>query len=117
MEVIGLRNLCTPAYIYLLLSFAALFMIGLQNALSGSTNNYCVGIYSCSNVNVFALFALKILFILFWTWILNILCKSVSEVASWALVLLPLILMFLFIAIVFFKHIDLNKYVPSIGFN
>lgn len=117
MAVIGLRNLCTPAFIYMLLSFTSLLMIGVQTAISGGATNYCVGMYSCSKVHVFSLFALKILFILFWTWILNIICKTVSEIASWILVLIPLVLMFIFIALVVLRHFDLKKYVPSVGFN
>lgn len=114
--MIGLTNLCTPAFIYFLLSITAVIMIGLQSSLSGPTN-YCVGMYSCSNVNVVSLLALKILFILFWTWILNIICKNGNEVMSWIFVLIPLIIMFIFIGMVILAHIDFKKYVPIIGFN
>lgn len=117
MDIIGLTNLCTPAFIYFLLSIASVIMIGLQNVLAGGPNNYCVGIYTCSTTNVVALFLMKILFILFWTWVLNIICKNVSEYISWVLVLLPLTMMFLFMGLVFVRHTDFNKYVPSVGLN
>jgi hypothetical protein len=117
MAIVGLNNLCEPALLYMLLSFAVIIMIGLQNVLAGSYNNYCVGIYSCSNVNIATLFVLKVVFVLFWTWVLNIICKSGNELVSWILILIPILLMFIFIASVFFLHIDLNNYVPSIGFN
>lgn len=117
MEIIGLMNLCKPAYIYFLLSMSAVIMIGLQNVLSGSSNNYCVGIHTCSTSNVVTLFLMKILFILFHTWLLNIICKNYGEYFSWILVLLPLVVMFLFIGFIFVRHADLNKYVPRIGMN
>lgn len=115
--MIGLTNLCTPAYIYFLLSMAAVIMIGLQNVLAGGPNNYCVGIYTCSTTNVVTLFLMKILFILFWTWGLNIICKNVSEYLSWYFVLLPIVAMFLFMGFIFVRHADLGKYIPSIGMN
>jgi hypothetical protein len=37
------------------------------------------------------------LYIIFWTWILNLICKSGASVVSWVLVLFPIILMFLII--------------------
>jgi len=117
MAVIGLRNLCTPAQIYLLLSMAAILMIGLQTSMSGGSSNYCVGMFSCSTVNVISLFAVKILFILVWTWILNIICKNGNETVSWILVLIPIVLMFIFIAMTFMTHFDIDKYMPSVGLN
>ena len=99
MAVVGLRNLCTPAYIYLGISVFTLLMIGIQNL--GNDNAYCLGSYSCYTKNKVTIFIMKIIYVLFFTWILNILCKSGYETVSWLLVLLPYVLMFLLISLMF----------------
>ena len=99
MAIVGLRNLCAPAYVYLVIStFALLVMLG-QNLGSGNVNMYCLGDYSCSTSNLTLLFIMKALYVLFWTWVLNLICRAGVPVLSWFLVLFPFILMFILIAI------------------
>lgn len=90
-------KLCTPAYVYLVISVVALGIMGFQNI--GSNTEYCAGSYSCAASNTMFIFALKLLYVVFWTWILNLICKSGASVVSWVLVLLPIIVMFLLIAL------------------
>ncbi len=106
--MIGLRDLCTPAFIYLILSAVAIIFIAIQNL--GGSDTYCVGSYGCKTSFVTLIFVFKIIYILFWTWLLNIICKSGYETVSWILVLLPFILMFIFIALVFTTHFPIDKY-------
>jgi hypothetical protein len=40
------------------------------------------------------LFVVKLIYILFWTWILNLICKDGHSGISWLLVLVPFVLMF-----------------------
>lgn len=108
MAYIGIKDLCKPAMLYLIMSMVAIFMIGFQNI--GNTNTYCVGNYSCSTPSVVAIFLLKIIYVLFWTWILNILCKSGFEVVSWVLVLLPFIFLFVILAWMMLSHADRSRY-------
>ncbi len=63
----------------------------------GNVNTYCLGDYSCDVQNTTIIFLVKILYIAFWTWILNLMCKEGSTGTSiaWFLVLIPFILMFL----------------------
>ena len=68
------KNLCTPAFIYLLISVLAFIVIAIQNF--GNTTKYCVGQYECYVPNTFVMFVFKALYILFWTFILNSLCKQ-----------------------------------------
>jgi hypothetical protein len=96
MGVIGLRKLCTPAYVYLVISLIALGIIVLQNV--NNSNTFCMGEYSCNVSNIYFVLLIKIVFILFWTWILNLICKLGSPLMSWILVLFPLVLMFIFIS-------------------
>lgn len=95
MPIAGLRKLCTPAYIYLVISVFSIIIIMLQNA--GNSNTYCMGQYTCQVPNIFIVFAIKLVYVLFWTWILNLICKAGLPSVSWALLLFPFILMFIFI--------------------
>ena len=45
MAIAGLKNLCTPSYVYLVLSIIALIFMAIQNY--GNINVYCLGSYSC----------------------------------------------------------------------
>ena len=95
--ILGLKNLCLPAKVYLIISTIALIVIGFQNY--GNSNIYCLGIYSCNTSNVSLIFVLKVLYVLFWTWVLNIICRGGAPGVSWFLVLLPYILFFILIAL------------------
>ena len=97
MPVAGLKNLCTPALLYLVISFVAIFVIALQN----NTNEkvYCLGYYSCNVPSVYLIFIVKIIYVLFWTWILNLICRSGLPIVSWILVLFPLVLFFFLIGL------------------
>ena len=95
--ILGLKNLCLPAQVYLIISAIALIVIGFQNY--GNSNIYCLGMYSCNTSNISLIFVLKILYVLFWTWILNIICRGGAPGVAWFLVLLPYILFFILIGL------------------
>ena len=95
MQIPGLRKLCTPAYLYLVISAFSIIIIMLQNG--SNSNTYCMGNYSCQVPNIYLIFVIKLLYVLFWTWILNLLCKAGYPGISWVLLLFPFILMFIFI--------------------
>ena len=91
------KELCSPAAVYFVISFFALVMILLQNL--GNSNSYHVGNCSCSVPSTTLIFIIKLIYILFWTWILNLICKDGHSGISWLLVLFPLILFFVIISI------------------
>ena len=99
MSIAGLRNLCTPAVIYLAISMMLLVVMYIQNR--NNIDVYCLGAYECDVTNVTAIFLVKFVYILFWTWILNLICKSGSPSIAWLLLLLPVIMFFLLIALLF----------------
>ncbi len=100
MAITGLRNLCTPSYVYLVVSMIAIFIMAFQNY--GNVNVYCLGTYSCIVSSTILIFLIKFIYVLFWTWILNLICISGATSLSWFLVLFPFILFF---AIVFVSMI------------
>ena len=92
-----LKELCKPALIYFVISIIALFMILFQNL--NDNNSYNVGCYSCNVPNNAIIFIVKIIYILFWTYVLNLICKDGHSGLSWLLVLLPFILLFVIIGL------------------
>ena len=99
MSVTGLRNLCTPSYIYLVISMIALVVMMYQNV--GNIDKYCLGSYTCNVYSTAMIFVIKAIYILFWTWVLNLICKSGAPGVAWFVLLLPLILMFVLISALF----------------
>jgi hypothetical protein len=87
-----LKELCTPAFIYFIISIIALVLVLLQNL--GNQNSYNVGSFSCRVPNTAVIFVIKLIYILFWTYVLNLICKDGHKTLSWLLVLLPWILLF-----------------------
>lgn len=88
----SLKELCTPSLVYFVISIISLAVVLLQNL--GNTNSYHVGSFSCRVPNTAFIFIVKLIYILFWTWILNLICKDGHSELSWLLVLLPFILLF-----------------------
>ena len=90
------KGLCKPSYIYFVISMIALVLMGIQNL--GNNHTYACGMYQCSVDNTLSVFIGKLIYVLFWTWLLNVFCKAGYEKLSWFLVLLPIVLMFVMIA-------------------
>lgn len=84
--------LCTPAMVYLVISFVALLFSWVQNRQN--SNVYCAGHVSCPVQNTTYVFVLKILWFLFWTWILNVLCTKGYTTVAWVLVAIPFMVFF-----------------------
>lgn len=97
MAIAGLKNLCTPSLVYLVFSLVSILIIAVQNF--GNENIYCLGSYSCQVSSTFLIFILKLIIVLFWTWILNLICRAGATSLSWFLVLIPFILFFLLLFI------------------
>ena len=88
----SVKQLCTPAYIYFLLSVIGIIMAIIQNV--GNRRVYSLGSMSVPVPNTIIVFIVKIVAVLFWTWILNLMCKDGHKEIAWFLVLLPFVLLF-----------------------
>ena len=93
-----LKELCAPALIYFIISIIAIILILLQNL--GNTDKYSVGTFTCKVPNTAIIFIIKFIYILFWTWILNLICKDGHAGISWLLVLLPWLLLFVIMGLI-----------------
>ena len=94
----SLKELCAPAVLYFVVSMIALFLIVIQNI--GNTNSCNIGSFSMRVPSTILIFLIELIYILFWTWVLNLICRSGHVGISWFLVLLPFILTFLVIGLV-----------------
>lgn len=85
-------NLCGPALFYFLVSMISVILCILQNI--GNRNKCKIGNMNIKG-NKFFIFLIKIIFILFWTWVLSLICRAGYRGVSWFLVLFPFIMMVL----------------------
>jgi len=84
--------LCAPALTYLVISILAVVVSLIQNA--GNTQVYSAGHVSAPVQNTTYVFVLKIMWFLFWTWILNMLCNKGYKTVAWVLVAIPFLVFF-----------------------
>ena len=90
-----LKELCTPAFLYFILSIFGILVSVFQNL--GNKHMYTLGNFSTPVPNTLLIFIVKIVYVLFWTWILNLMCKDGHREIAWFLVLLPFVLFFILI--------------------
>jgi hypothetical protein len=75
------------------MSIVGLIMVAFQNM--GNNHELMIGSTMLNVENSPVIFIVKLLYILFWTWILNLMCKDGHSGISWLLVFLPFILIIL----------------------
>ncbi len=92
-----LKKICTPAYVYLVISVVSIIVIMFQNG--GNTDKYCIGSFECPVPNTSLVFFFKFLYVAFWTFILDCICKAGHKRFSWFLVLLPFLLFFVLLGL------------------
>ena len=99
-----IKDLCTPAYVYFILSTISVVFYVYHMSSNGINNNHTIqGL------------AFNAVYYLVWTCILNLICnstllknkvgKNAGKVISWLLVLFPIIFM-LFFMILYFMYAD-----------
>jgi hypothetical protein len=93
----NINELCTPARVYFVISMIGIVMSIIQNF--GNHGVYAMGSYSCSVPSTFLVFFIQIIYILFWSWVLNLICKDGQTGIAWFLVLLPFVLFFVLIGL------------------
>jgi hypothetical protein len=93
-----LKDLCTPAALYFVISIVSLLIVFFQNI--GNNNIYTLGAFSCNVPSTILVFVAKLIYILFWTWVLNLICKDGHKEISWFLVLLPFVLLFVILGLI-----------------
>lgn len=103
-----LSQLCTPSYVYFIISVLMIAIAAVQNM--GNSNKYNLGMFSCVVPSCIAVFIVKIVYILFWTWVLNLMCKDGHTGIAWFLVLLPFVLLFIILGtVMMYQNNNKNK--------
>ena len=98
------KELCEPSKLYFVISMVIILITAVQNGLNPVNNSYCIGPYSCETENTAMVFVIKLLYIFFWTWVLDTLCRAGYKKISWFLVLLPTIIMSIGILLFIFTN-------------
>jgi len=93
-NISSLSSFCLPSKIYFVLAVLSIII-----SLIVSTENFIMGF-------------LHLLFVVFWTWVLNLICKNGFSIISWILVLVPiliyLIIVFQILLLIRKKNIYVN---------
>lgn len=98
----NMRKLCTPSFLYFVLSLLGLVTLGVQN-LNGNDELLCVGNYNCHVGNKTLVFILHGIYILFWTFILDMMCKNGYSELSWFIILIPFLLFAVFLGMIIYQ--------------
>jgi hypothetical protein len=95
-------KLCTPAQIYLIVSFILMVLsyfglnaISQQISLNQSNNSFLQSLNFTYQKDARTSYVVQAVLIVLWTWVLSYLCKKGFSNLSWFLILLPWVLMFL----------------------
>jgi hypothetical protein len=92
------QSLCTPALVFFVISVVSLFVMIFDNL--ENTHTYCIGNVSCNVANTSMIFIFEILFLVFWTWLLNFICTRGYSGVAWFILLFPYILLFMVVLLV-----------------
>jgi len=99
-------RLCDPAKLYFVISVISFMFIMIQNI--GNQGRFTLGSYSCRHSNPALLLLVQALYIVFWTWLLNIICK-INKGISWVIVLFPYMVLFIALGFVLLNGIQKDK--------
>ena len=99
------NQLCPPAKFYLVMSIVYYILILLQNI--GSHDRFYLGSYSCSHSNPGILLLINGLYIILWTWLLNLIC-GINKTISWIIVFFPVFVLFISFGIVLMRGITIE---------
>lgn len=86
------NQLCTPAAFYFVISMISFIVMVVQNL--GNVNVFKLGLFSCQVTSTILVLLFNLIYILFFTYVLNLICKDGYTNLSWFIVLLPFIFMF-----------------------
>lgn len=93
-------SLCQPARFYLIISVFTYIFIVIQNL--GATDTFTLGTYSAPHSSPMMILVFNALYIVLWTWMLNLICK-INPGISWVIVLFPIILLFVGFAMLLYR--------------
>ena len=97
----SIQKLCAPALVFFILSMIGFFWLFVQNL--ANLGVYKFGEYSIFVPSLALVYIFKLIYIFFWTYVLNLICKDGYPLLSWALIFLPWIILFFMVSLVMFN--------------
>ncbi len=92
-----INSLCNPAMFYLVISSISFLFILFQNL--HNPKELCVGDMKCNTEYKPLVFISKAIYIIFWTWMLDLMCKGGYTKVAWFILFFPFILFFVFLGL------------------
>ncbi len=93
-----IQSLCLPSKVYLAISVIWMVLAIAQNI--HNERHYTMAHMSCEVPSTAVIMMLKLVYIVFWAWILNLMCKDGHSGIAWFLVLVPYVIFALLIMMV-----------------
>jgi len=97
--MINIDKLCNPAHFYFVISIISFFIIVVQNLIEKNNRKFCLGSFGCDTNNKWKVIFFQLLYVIFWTYVLDKICKRGWTTISWLLVLMPYILTFILLGL------------------
>ena len=94
----SLKQLCWPAFTYFIFSLFFLIVnifLNINNAEGNKDFHEAMKHFKLSSDYIFVIYISNLIYVLFWTYILNLICKDKKSWLSWLLILLPTISLFM----------------------
>ena len=86
-------NLCLPSKLYMIIGIILLAISYYYDMKTNDEEKICLGNVKCAIKNKPAYYALNVFFILFWAWLLNMLCRYGWNKSAWFIFLFPYVIM------------------------
>ncbi len=103
------NNLCMPSKLYLIIGVILLAISLYYDMNTKDSAKMCLGNVNCKIKNKPAYYFLNLMFILFWSWMLNTLCRYGWTKMSWVIFLFPYIIMIVAFILITTMVIKLSK--------
>jgi hypothetical protein len=93
-------NLCLPSKLYMILGIILLIVSYYHDLKTNDEEKICLGNLKCAIKNKPAYYAFNLTFILFWAWLLNLLCRYGWVKTAWFIFIFPYIIIFLVLILI-----------------
>jgi hypothetical protein len=103
----AVMKLCTPSKIYFFIAIILLFLSFVSDLKNKDKDKVCLGKLKCKNKPLY--YFMNILFIVFWTWILNKLCSYGWVKLSWFLLITPFVILVILFAMISYMVVRMAK--------
>jgi len=93
------RHLCTPALLYFVFGILWMLMSLMQNYHHSSA--YTLGFHTTSVPSTFMVLVIQLVYVMFWTYVLNLICADGHSTFAWLMVLFPILLQLVLLLLLF----------------